>query len=186
MPRFVVLLRGVNVGKGKRVPMAQFKALLQGLGHADVHTLLNSGNAVFTGAARPPARHAADIAQALQQGLGVDTLVIVKTAAQWAAIIQANPMPPAEPDHARHLVAVGADAATLAGLAPLQALAVPPERFVVTHDAAYLHAPHGVLQSKLATALLGKAGQGVTTRNWATVLKLAQRLGPGDAAAAAP
>ena len=47
MTTFVALLRGVNVGKSKRVPMAEFRMLLSGLGYTDVVTLLNSGNAVF-------------------------------------------------------------------------------------------------------------------------------------------
>ena len=45
MPTFVALLRGVNVGKAKRVPMAEFRALLLALGYTRVATLLNSGNA---------------------------------------------------------------------------------------------------------------------------------------------
>jgi uncharacterized protein (DUF1697 family) len=45
MPRFVALLRGVNVGKAKRVPMAQLRAWLAELGYSGVATLLNSGNA---------------------------------------------------------------------------------------------------------------------------------------------
>jgi uncharacterized protein (DUF1697 family) len=53
MPRFVVLLRGVNVGKGNRVAMVEFKESLEGLGYTDVKTLLNSGNAVFASATGP-------------------------------------------------------------------------------------------------------------------------------------
>jgi uncharacterized protein (DUF1697 family) len=44
----VALLRGINVGKAKRVAMADLRALLEELGYADVRTLLNSGNVVFT------------------------------------------------------------------------------------------------------------------------------------------
>ena len=51
------------------------------------------------------------------------------------------------------------------------------ERFVVTDLAAYLHCPGGLLDSPTALAMLGKAGKGVTTRNWATVLKLALWVG---------
>ncbi len=47
MPKFVALLRGINVGKAKRVSMENLRALLAGLGFTDVSTLLNSGNAVF-------------------------------------------------------------------------------------------------------------------------------------------
>ena len=47
MPAFIALLRGVNVGGAKRVPMADWRALLAELGYTRVATLLNSGNAVF-------------------------------------------------------------------------------------------------------------------------------------------
>ena len=51
----------------------------------------------------------------------------------------------------------------------------PPERFVVGEHAAFLYAPDGILQSTAGSAMLGKGGKAVTTRNWRTVLKL-QRL----------
>jgi uncharacterized protein (DUF1697 family) len=57
-------------------------------------------------------------------------------------------------------------------LAPVQALAGPDERFVVGAHAAYLHCPAGILASRAGEALLGRAGRTVTTRNWATTLKL--------------
>jgi hypothetical protein len=82
MPRFTVLLRGVNVGKGKRVPMAGFKRLLEELGYTDVRTLLNSGNAVFASAGRSGAKHALAIAAEVERRFGVLTPVIVKSAAE--------------------------------------------------------------------------------------------------------
>ena len=66
-------------------------------------------------------------------------------------------------------------------LKPLQELAQTPERFIVTNVAAFLHCPAGVLQSRVGEALLGKAGKRVTTRNWATVLKLSTVVGTGAA-----
>ena len=48
----------------------------------------------------------------------------------------------------------------------------PSEHFLLGKHAAYLHCPNGILQSQAGEALLGKVGTKVTTRNWATVLKL--------------
>ena len=45
--KYVALFRGINVGKGARVPMKTLKALLEGLGLGNVVTYLNSGNVVF-------------------------------------------------------------------------------------------------------------------------------------------
>lgn len=184
MPRFVVLLRGVNVGKGNRVPMAEFKRLLEDLGATEVKTLLNSGNAVFSSTARSGPRLAAAIAEALASRLGVVTPVVVKSAAEFARIVDGVPGQPPEGDHSRYLVAFGADAAALQALQPLVPhlpLATGGERLVITPQAAYLHCPGGLLESPVGAAMLGKAGRGVTTRNWATVLKIAALLPPAGA-----
>lgn len=173
MPRFAVLLRGVNVGKGNRVPMAEFRAVLEALGHSDVQTLLNSGNAVFSASARSTQKLADGVAAAVQQRFGVSTPVVVKAAAELAAIVAGNPIVPPADDHSRFLVAFAMNPAALQGLVPLQSLLLPGERMAVTEHAAYLYCAGGLLESKVGEALLGKAGRGLTTRNWATVLKLA-------------
>jgi uncharacterized protein (DUF1697 family) len=172
MPRFVALLRGVNVGKGNRLPMADFKVVLEGLGYTHIGTILNGGNAVFTSSGRSQQKHAASIAAALQQELAVTTPVIVKSAATLSAVIGASPIDPPQADHSRYLVAFAATADDLRALQPLQDLARAPECFVVTKVAAFLHCPTGVLKSQVGEALLGSAGKRVTTRNWATVMKL--------------
>ncbi len=176
MPQFVALLRGVNVGKGHRVPMAGLKLMLEGLGYSAVKTLLNSGNAVFVSTGRSQARHAALIADALQETYGVSTPVIVKSAAEIQTIIDDQPIAPPEAQHSRFLVAFAQEQSALQALEPLRSLAEEPERLVITPHAAYLHAPAGLLESKVGKALVGKPGRDVTTRNWATVLKLGALL----------
>jgi uncharacterized protein (DUF1697 family) len=177
MPQFVVLLRGVNVGKGNRVPMADFRALLEAQGHAEVRTLLNSGNALFRSAARSAASHAAAISERLQASLGVSVPVVVKPAAEFRAAVAGCPFIVAEADHPRLLVAFAQDESALQGLTALQLLLRPRERLHVGRHAAYLLCADGIVESKAGSALLGKLGRGVTSRNWATVLKLRVLLG---------
>jgi uncharacterized protein (DUF1697 family) len=172
MPTFVALLRGVNVGKAKRVPMAELRALLSGLGYTGVATLLNSGNAVFHALRGTPARHAADIAAAISTRLKVEVPVIVKSAGELAAIISENPIKVAAEAHPRFLVAFAQDARGLSSLAAIESLVVPPDQFSIGKNAAYLFCAAGLLESKAGKAILGKAGSSATTRNWATVLKL--------------
>ena len=179
--RFVVLLRGVNVGKGNKVPMAELRALLADLGLHDGRTLLNSGNAVFSAARGDPGRLAAGIAAALQARLGVSTPVIVKAAAEFEAIVQHNPIVPPGDAHARFLVAYTMDPDRLQELAALEPLLAAGERLAITGHAAYLHCAGGLLESRAGDALLGKLGRGVTTRNWATTLKLLALLREGAA-----
>lgn len=172
MSRFVALLRGVNVGKGNKVPMAEFRAALESLGHHQVRTLLNSGNAVFSSTSRSTSKLASVIAKAVEERFGVVTPVIVKSAAELEAIVKNNPFPPPESEHSCFLVAFALDSTKLQELQGLSSLLQPGERFAVNEHAAYLHCAGGLLNSKVGAAILGRAGRSVTTRNWATVLKL--------------
>jgi uncharacterized protein (DUF1697 family) len=181
MPTFVALLRGVNVGKAKRVPMADLRGLLEGLGYTGVATLLNSGNAVFRAGKGTPAKLAAHIAAAIEDQLAVEVPVIVQSAAELAAIVAENPFDTDASEHARMLVAFVQDAKALAGLAAIAALVAPPERFEVGTHAAYLLCANGILESKAGEALLGKVGKAATSRNWATVLKLHALASRGEA-----
>jgi uncharacterized protein (DUF1697 family) len=181
MPTFVALLRGINVGKAKRVPMAELRALLSRLGYTRVATLLNSGNAVFHAPRGSPAKHAASIATAVSTRLKIQVPVIVKSASELAAIVAENPIKAGAEEFPRFLVAFAQDAKALASLAAVKSLVVPPERFAVGKNAAYLFCAAGILESKAGAALLGKAGKAATTRNWATVLKL-QALANGSGA----
>ena len=164
--RQVALWRGINVGKAKRLAMADLKALLSELGATNVATLLNSGNAVVD--TRKPLT-ADRIRAAVLAKLGVDAAVILKTAEEWAAIAASQPIAEAD-DPIRLLVAVTADAATLQAAAGIAVQG--GERLVVTAHAAYLWCADGILESKAGVALLKKLGDTGTTRNWATVEKL--------------
>ena len=172
MPRFAALLRGVNVGGGNRVPMAEFRALLEDLGHTDVATLLNSGNAVFTSGVRSAERHEQSIRSALAKAVGVDVAVIVKSGADLLAVQKENPIRVQGTDASRLLVGFASDTASLAALKDLSSLVKPPERFHVGRHGLYLWCPNGSLQSQAGKLLLGRRGRDITTRNWATVLKL--------------
>ena len=173
MTRYAALLRGVNVGKGPRVAMADLKALLGRLGFSDVSTLLNSGNAVFTAPVQEPAAVARRIAAALEGELEAPVAVIVVTGAHLAGAVADNPFPSAEPS--RLLLAFAQQRETLRLLEPgIRAVIRQPDGFAVGQAAAYLHCPVGIARSKAAEALLGRVGRGVTTRNLATTRKLAQ------------
>lgn len=172
MPTYIALLRGINVGKARRVPMAELRALLTGLGYAGVATLLNSGNAVFQAAGGTPTQHADAITRALAERMQVEVPVIVVTAQELAAIVAACPLDAESADPSRLLVAFAQDACALAALEALRPLLAPPEQFGIGPQAAYLHCAGGILESRAGKALLGRAGPAVTTRNWATVRKL--------------
>lgn len=177
MPRFVVLLRGVNVGKARRVPMAALRTLLTEMGYGNVATLLNSGNGVFDAASGSSQHHAVAIAAAIQARFGFEVPVIVKSARELASIVADCPIVPDAESHSRFLVAFAQGPKSVTSLAAVQPLLAAGERFALGKHAAYLHCANGILESKAGEALLGKAGRHATTRNWATVQKLAALAG---------
>jgi uncharacterized protein (DUF1697 family) len=172
MATYVALLRGVNVGGAKRVPMATFRDILYGLGYSNVVTLLNSGNAVFRAPASTGTKHASAIAKGIADELSLEVPVIVKEAEELAAIVAENPLATEEIEAGRLLVAFAADQASLAALAPIGTLAQLPDMFFLGSKAAYAYCHAGSLVSPVGAALLGKQGRAMTTRNWATTLKL--------------
>jgi uncharacterized protein (DUF1697 family) len=179
MPRYVALFRGINVGKAKRIAMADLRVLLGKLGYTDVATLLNSGNAVFTGAAEPAGKHAARIRQAVLKKIGVDALVIVKSDKDMAGIIAGNELGAIADDHSRLLVALTNDGKTLASVKALARADWGDEKIHVGKHAAYLWCANGILESKAAVALLKGLDGTVTTRNWATLNKIHALMAKG-------
>ncbi|HEU5137262.1 MAG TPA: DUF1697 domain-containing protein [Steroidobacteraceae bacterium] len=172
MPRYVALFRGINVGKAKRIAMGDLRVLLARLGYTDVQTLLNSGNAVFTGAAEPAGKHSDRIRQAVLRKMGVDALVIVKSASDVAAIVKGNELGGIAHDPSRLLVAMTSDGKALTAVRALASADWGNEKIHVGKHAAYLWCADGILESKAIEALLkGLKGTG-TTRNWATLNKI--------------
>lgn len=176
----IALLRGINVGKAKRIAMSDLREIVAALGHHNVRTVLNSGNVVFDVAGdRPPdcGRLATAIHQAIVATTGVSASVTVVTAATLDAIVRGNPWPEAAAQASRFLVAFAPDAASLARLAPLAALQWEPDRFALSGLAAYAWCASGLLDSKLGVAVLKASDGAATTRNWATVCKLHEMCG---------
>ena len=106
----VALLRGINVGKAKRIAMADLREIVSGLGHQQVRTLLNSGNVVFNvrrpSAARLQLPWLLPCMRRSQRRSGVNTSVTVVTASALDAIVRGNPWPEAALQPSQLLVAL--------------------------------------------------------------------------------
>ena len=178
--RQVALLRGINVGRAKRVAMADLAALVARLGYTDVRTLLNSGNVVFTAGNEEPAVSAVRIERELASALGVSARVTVLSAAKLADAIERNPLLDRAHDPAKLLVAFLAQPSDVARLEPLVERDWTPEAVALGDGVAYLWCPLGVADSRLGQAISGVLGDAVTSRNWATVLKLRTLAGPAS------
>jgi uncharacterized protein (DUF1697 family) len=168
----IALLRGINVGKAKRVAMADLRAFVEKLGYTDVRTLLNSGNIVFTS----PKTNGGDAARRIEEGmtvkLGVSARVTVLTAAELAAAVKGNPLLDVADNHSRLLLAFFNDPAHRRKLTPLLERDWAREKLALGKRVAYLWCPDSILESDLADAVNRALADGVTARNWATVMKL--------------
>lgn len=176
--RYIALLRGVNVGRAKRIAMADLRKLAESLGYGGVRSILNSGNLVFDADATS-AQAAAEIEEALVLRLGVAARVFVLERAELAEIIDDNPLLDLADDHARLFAFLLAGDSQRAVAACLCDRDWEPEVLAVGRRAAYVWCPEGVLDSAAAAALGKGLGDGATSRNWHTMTKLHGLCGNG-------
>ncbi len=104
---YVAFLRGINVGRAKRIAMADLRVLVEGLGYTGVRSVLNSGNVVFRAVGTTAQEAAQAIEEALVLKLGVAARVFVLEHAELNAIVDGNPLLEVAIDHARLIVFLG-------------------------------------------------------------------------------
>lgn len=176
MSTLIVLIRGINVGKAKRVPMAGLREMLTGLGYQHVRTVLNSGNAVVQ-TADSPAEVTRAVEQGLAEDLGVPAAVIVRTPEQVQAAVAKDPFDGIATDGAKHFLGFFAEPparSTVTDVAELGENAdTAPDLARVVDDHLYLWCPNGISKATFSTVNWDrKLDIAVTVRNWNTVTKL--------------
>ena len=179
MTRYLVLLRGINVGGRNKVPMAALRELLESLGHTKVSTYIASGNVILS-SDRTAAEITRELEEALPGKFKLDSeliAVLVLTRAQLRAVVRDRPKGFGDkPD------TYNSDAVFLMGISAADALKVFNPRPGVDE----VWPGKGVIYSQRLTAertksRLGKivgtpAYQSMTIRSWATTLALLERM----------
>jgi uncharacterized protein (DUF1697 family) len=176
----IALLRGINVGKGKPVAMADLAALVRGLGFPDARTLLRSGNIVFDARGAAPAALETLLETELKARLGLSIEVHVRTGAEWAEAIAHNPFPDEAKANPGRLLLFALKTAPKAGAIEAMQAEIPGQEKVRAWGRhAYIVYPDGVGSSQLSPALFARhLGRNTGTgRNWNTALKLAAMAG---------
>jgi uncharacterized protein (DUF1697 family) len=174
--RYVLLLRGVNVGTKNSLPMAELRSMLLEVGCRDVQTYVQSGNAVF-GTKLGTTGLTKAIEHALERYMGRPITTTLRTCQQMRAIVEANPFANVATTPSNLCVTFLSTAPTRPELAPLHAQDWAPESFTVASKEIYTWHPRGQGQSRLREALGKLPLRGaVTTRNWNTVMKLQEML----------
>ncbi len=182
--RVVCLLRGINVGRSVRLPMADLRAIAASCGYGDPRTHLQSGNLVIdvdeqsTGDEYLATTVASELESAITAATPLTPAVIVRTADEVHELITANPFTTTGSVDDPTKVHVTFAREPVGGVA-LDPDDFHPEAFALHGRDLYLHLPGGMGRSRLAVALdkdHRRARRVVTTRNWRTVLALAELL----------
>jgi len=175
MAKLVALLRAVNVG-GRKIVMSELRAMCADLGFADAKTLLASGNLVLDAGRKTPAAIEALLEQETAARFKIKVEYMVRTGAEWAKIVAANPFPAMAKQDPSHLVVfVCKDKPSAAAVKAYQAaLDRRPEECVAKGRELYVTFPDGIGTSPVSHAKeLRKLVTPLTGRNWNTALKLA-------------
>lgn len=164
---FVALLRGINVGGNRKLPMAELRALAGDLDFADARTHVQSGNLVF-GARGAPAELERALETAIEARFGFAVPVVVRAGAVFHTYA-----PPAAfaavPPNLLHL-ALAKGPLPAAAAKELAQYCKAGERVQIVGDAIWIDFAGGVAGSKLTSAVLDRTfGSTVTARNWKSV-----------------
>jgi uncharacterized protein (DUF1697 family) len=172
----VALLRGINVGRNKRIAMSDLRDVAEGLGWRQVTTLLATGNLIFT--PRPAearadvAKLAAKLEQALADRHRLVSRVVVLSIDDVETVLKEQPFGSRADNPSRLLVAAYLDGTVRKKLEALSSQDWAPGALALGRHAAYLWCPDGILESALLAAVTRATGDGLTARNWSTWQKI--------------
>ena len=178
MPRYVALLRAINVG-GHTVKMDVLRKHFSRMGFANVETFIASGNVLFDAKDDEPAALEERIAHELENSLGYAVATFLRTGAEVAAIVRHQPFDPAVIDPDQHALYIGflprkpsADTAR-----KIVALRTPVDEFHVHKRELYWGCRGRFSDSVVSGNILDRTiAMPMTMRNVTTVRKLAAKV----------
>lgn len=169
----VAFLRGINLGRNKRIAMPDLVRLMEALGFGRVRTVLQSGNVLFEAPEGDETAIASRIEAAIQQRMGFDVRVLVRTMAELEWLVIRNPLPEATAEPSRFMLTLLSDVIEASRAAGIDPDLFAPDQFRFGHRAVYVWYRGGVLGSKLTYDLWERRlGVVATARNWNTVSRL--------------
>ncbi len=176
MARVALFLRGINVGRAKRIAMSDLAAMVADLGATDVRTLLNSGNVVCT-SRRSPQALASGLSDLVEARCGFTASVVPRTSDEVDAALARDPLGHVADDPARYLVTFLDVEPAAEAVTALGRVDAGDERWELVGRELYLWLPAGTAQSVVSAALArGVLGVTWTARNWSTVTKVQSLL----------
>jgi uncharacterized protein (DUF1697 family) len=178
MQTYIALLYSITLTEGRRLVMADLKAMAGSLGLKNPRTLVATGNLVFEARATDIARLERRLEKAFEKTFGRHVDIIVRTAEDWLKLAADNPFP-ADAAVAGDQVAVRVmrKPAPADGVAALQAYAAEDEKVLPAGGDIWVVFSRERPGSRLLAAMNHKRMGIGTARNWNTVRKLAEMVG---------
>tara|TARA_R110000850_G_scaffold30630_1_gene84147 strand:- start:17647 stop:18192 length:546 start_codon:yes stop_codon:yes gene_type:complete len=176
---YIALLRGINVGGHKKVPMAALKAMMEAMGFAHVKTLLNSGNVVFTGPETDAKKLEAQLSDQLEQTFGFPVPVVVRNGEEVHKMVSSAPFKEVETHKNIRLYVTFINETLIENPLDLPWVSSDGAFHIIGFTDSEVISYLNVSKTKTTDAMniLEKTyGKHVTTRNWNTVLKIAKLL----------
>ena len=176
MPTYIAMLRGINVGGHKKVPMERLRAMFEKLGFEQVATYIQSGNVVFDAAKHSPPDLSKKIEARILAEFGFPASVITRTVGELGKAIRNNPFPKeSRTDPSKVYIAFLSQIPRADAVKKLEALATSSEQLRHSGQETYLYYRDGMGQAKLTGSVLEKVlSVTATARNWNTVNQLYQ------------
>lgn len=179
MPTYIALLRGINVSGQKLIKMTDLKAMLEDFGCTEVATYIQSGNVVFQHAAADIDALRSQIEALLLSKLGYAVPTLLRTHADLAAIVAANPYDESLPDFGmRMYVCFLENAPSTAAIDSIAPYTNADEQLQVRGREAYAYYQSGLGKAKLTNAIIERKLGMATMRNWNTVTTLLEMSAP--------
>jgi len=171
------MLRGINLGAHKKVPMPALKALYESLNFKNVSTYIQSGNVVFEHDESLEGL-ALKLEQKIAEHFGFEVPVILRTLAEMQAVSKENPfLKDATVEAAQLHVTFLAEGPEQVLLDKIQSFSAAPDEFRMVGKTIYLHCPNGYGRTKLTNNFFEqKLKLTATTRNWKTVNELTNMM----------
>ena len=168
MYRYIALLRGINVGGHRKLPMTELRSLLESLGYSNVKTYIQSGNAVFSSEEEV---EGSTIAKAIEEKFGYDVPVLLRTPLEIAQILKDCPFPKEKKE--KGYFGLLYKPPTAKAIETTRSFSFSNEEFVITPQCVYLFFHDGYGKSKMPGNFFEKNLEvPVTTRNFRTMMKL--------------
>jgi len=174
MPKYIALLRGINVGGHKKIIMTDLKIIFKKLGFSEVTSYIQSGNVIFQSNEVDSLNLEHQIESAIEKAYGFLVPVIVLTITNLEKIVRDNPFKPFDGDDISKIYYVFLkDVPQRKAVELFNESKFQNERYFIHRNYIYLKCFAGMGKAKLNTNLFEqKLNVKATARNHKTTLKL--------------